>query len=417
MGLKFAQAGWLLFLLAAVVLLLAAVPARYENLSTVNPAGDTGIGDLSPEDALALEQAGLSVAGYALYFTVLETFVSLVFFGSGLVIFWFQRANRMALFTAYALVATGINSSPMIDALALLQPVWELPVTIFRSLALSLVITLFFVFPNGKFIPRWTRWLAVFWIGYNLLWPFFPQLTPPIRLIHNNLAERLRFLWLLAFILTGVLIQVYRFRRVSTPVEKQQTRWVIAGFVFFVSASIVATIPVLLVEMLGASAVLRTLVEIIGFTIVLLSTIGLGISFAVASLRYRLFDIDLVIRKTLVYSILTLLLVGLYAGGVILLQQVFQPTTASGQSPLAIVIVTLALAALFNPLRARIQKIIDRRFYRHAYDMQATLDRFSHQASNELQVDQLASQILDTVDEALEPAHTSLWLRGYSEET
>jgi hypothetical protein len=123
-----------------------------------------------------------------------------------------------------------------------------------------------------------------------------------------------------------------------------------------------------------------------------------------------------VIRKTIVYSLLTLLLVGLYAAGVILLQQLFQSSTGGGQSPLAIVLVTLALAALFNPLRARLQKVIDRRFYRRAYDPEATLDRFAHQVSNELQVEQLCQQILGTVQATLEPSHASLWMQGLSKE-
>lgn len=410
MLLKTVQGAWVLFFLAAVVILLSAVPARYANLSTVNPAGETGIGDLSPADVPALAQAGWSVHAYALYFTVLETIVAVVFFVSGLVLFWFQRTSRMALFTAFALVAFGLNSSPLIDALPFFNPAWDLPITIIRSLALILLILLFFLFPNGQFVPGWTRGLAVIWILYNLAWPFIPQIVPPVRLIHNNLAERLAFLWLALFILLGVLLQVYRFRSVSTPAEKQQTRWVIAGFVFFMAVSLVATIIVIFTQALSDSAVLRVQVEILAFTLVLINTIGLGISFVVASLRYRLFDIDLVIRKTLVYSILTLLLVVFYAGGVILLQQIFQPADSGDQSPLAVVIVTLGLAALFNPLRVRIQKVIDRRFYRRAYDMQAALDRFSQQASNELQIQQLAGHILNSVRTTLEPSRVSLWL-------
>lgn len=416
MRLKLAQAAWVLFFLAAVVILLSAIPARYANLSTINLAGETGIGDLSPQDVPALAQAGWSVHAYALYFTVLETIVAMVFFVSGLVLVWFQRASLMALFTASALVAFGLNSSPLIDALAFFNPAWNLPVTIIRSMSLILLILLFFLFPNGRFVPRWTRGLAVIWILYNLAWPLIPQIVPPVRLIHNNLAERLAFIWLALFILVGVLTQIYRYRSISTPTERQQTRWVIAGFIFFMSASLVATLAVITTQALSNSPVLRVQVEIFAFSLVLINTIGVGISFVVASLRYRLFDIDLVIRKTLVYSVLTLLLVVFYASGVILLQQVFQPATSGEQSPLAIVIVTLALAALFNPLRVRIQKVIDRRFYRRAYDMQTTLDRFSHQASNELQIQQLAGHILNSVRTTLEPTWVSLWLIDHSED-
>lgn len=144
-----------------------------------------------------------------------------------------------------------------------------------------------------------------------------------------------------------------------------------------------------------------------------LTVIGLGLS--VAILRYRLFDIDLIIRRTLLYSLVTVVLALVYSGSVVLLQQVFEAIIGQSDSPLVIVMSTLAIAALFNPLRRRLQAIIDGRFYRRTYDPQTTLDNFSRQIRDELQTSKLCEDILATVQATLEPAQTTLWLLEPSE--
>lgn len=136
----------------------------------------------------------------------------------------------------------------------------------------------------------------------------------------------------------------------------------------------------------------------------------IGLGFSVAILRYRLFDIDLIIRRTLLYSLVTLVLALVYSGSVVILQQVFEAIIGQSDSPLVIVISTLAIAALFNPLRHRLQAVIDRRFNRRTYDPQTALDDFSRQISFELQTDKLCEDILNTVQTTLEPTQTKLWL-------
>ena len=145
----------------------------------------------------------------------------------------------------------------------------------------------------------------------------------------------------------------------------------------------------------------------------LLLPIGMAtfpVAIGIAILRYRLYDIDIIIRRTVQYAILTGLLALVYYGSVVVLQSLVENLTGA-QSPLVIVLSTLAIAALFNPLRTRIQDFIDRRYYRQKYDAEQALARFADTARDEVDLDQLTTALLKMVEETLQPNQVSLWLR------
>ncbi|GAH01973.1 unnamed protein product, partial [marine sediment metagenome] len=217
------------------------------------------------------------------------------------------------------------------------------------------------------------------------------------------------FLWLgagLLLLIPPIIAffgQVYRYRRISTPEQRQQTKWVLYSL-----AVILLSLPIItILTPLFLPPDVQTLLEFhLGFLVAIIIPLSIGVSI----LRYRLWDIDLIIRRTLIYGVLSLLLVLLFFSGVVLLQQAFRAFTGQ-DSPVAIVISTLAIAALFNPLRGRVQEVIDRRFYRRKYDAQKALAEFAATARDEVELEQLTEQLLNVVQETMQPEQVNLWLR------
>jgi hypothetical protein len=223
-----------------------------------------------------------------------------------------------------------------------------------------------------------------------------------------------------ALLVLGLLLclgagQIYRYRRVSTPIQRQQTKWVIYGFLLLIGVNQLFWQPYILIPALQQPDSLYSLLAypddffVIGIVVVTLS---------VAILRYRLWDIDAIINKTLVYGLLTGLLGALYACLVIGLEALARAINeqATGQ-PVVLVVSTLAIATLFQPVRLRIQTLIDRRFYRKKYDAEKALVAFSTPLRNETNLEQIQEQLLAVVQETMQPASLSLWLSSMKQQT
>jgi hypothetical protein len=199
----------------------------------------------------------------------------------------------------------------------------------------------------------------------------------------------------------GVISLYVRFRGVG-QVEREQIKWLAYA------GAVLLTGSVLLYA--GPDSLSETWFRQVGFALWMIGFVGVPVAIGIAIFKYRLYDIDTVINRTLVYGSLTATLVALYFGGIVVLQRVFVLLTGQ-QSTLAVVASTLLIAALFTPLRHRIQGFIDRRFYRSKYDARKTLEAFSAKLRDETNLDALSGDLVGVVRETMQPAHVSLWLR------
>ena len=315
------------------------------------------------------------------------------------VLFWRRPEDWMVMFiSSYLLVYGTVMAGPLERAEAF-YPGWpSLAIDVFQPLFLTTpTVALFVLFPDGRFVPRWTRWLLV--------------LSVPLTVTSLYLPYSYSWAILSLLVLGAFYAQIYRYRYVSTSPERQQTKWVVFGLLLWL----------LLMGLLGVLYIIEinrppgsplpwwSLAGSTGWWLTL-SIVPIALSIAV--LRYRLYEIDLLINRTLVYGSLTAMLAALYFGGVTATQAIFHALTSQEQPPqLTIVVSTLVIAALFNPLRRRIQGFIDRRFYRRKYDAAKTLEAFSAKLRDETDLDALSDDLVGVVRETMQPAHVSLWLK------
>ena len=280
---------------------------------------------------------------------------------------------------------------------------------------LGLGVFLFLLFPDSR-LPgsgwRWFAWLSVpLEVVATIVLAFspgplgsIPIQNPlgveslPSYVIVGDKVETLAF----AFLFVAASSMFVRLRR-ARGVERQQIKWVAYAAMAAASGAILTyTLP----EDLGA-----LWLEWPGFLLLIGGVLGIPVSMGIAITRYRLYEIDLIINRTLVYGALTAILVLFYFGSVTALQSLFSLLTGQGNT-LAIVASTLAIAALFNPLRRRIQGVIDRRFYRRKYDARKTLEAFGSRLREQTDLEKLCEDLAEVVDETMQPAHVSVILRS-----
>ena len=379
---------------------IAAIPYAYaHNISTLDSDR------LTTGQVRVFQDLVLSPEFYAAYTLALPVGTMLVFAATATVIIWRRSEDRMALFCAFMLVIFGgaAVTSDVPQALAAAHPTLRFPVHLLDYLGQVAFGTFFYVFPNGRFVPHWTRWLAIAVAVLYVPDIFFP-------------GSSLDFLGgpgFIGFLISLVVAQVYRYLRVSGPVERQQTKWVVSG----VAVALVGFAALLtLADVVLSPESMGPLVEMVAETCVYGLIALIPLSIGVAILRSGLYEIDIIINRTLVYGSLTVMLVALYFGTIVVLQRLFVAITGE-KSTLAVVASTLAIAALFTPLRRRVQALVDRRFYRRKYDAQKTLEEFGARLRDETDIERLSSNLVAVARETMQPAHAGLWLRPHKAES
>jgi len=401
---------WVAVTLLTLVVLGAGLPARFAHI-------------MQTVDRRPLLELEISTASYAAYVIALDVIVVLAHVAIAAFIFLRRPDDLMAVFVSITLVTNGsILPLTQLFTVAGLEPFWLLldRVPIFVGMVSSIVVL--YIFPDGRFVPQATRLLALTWAALM----FFAIFTPGSPLSMATWHILIQFVVVIAWAGTGMFAQVFRYENVSRPIERQQAKWALFGLFaatvgpVLVLANVQAdmispAVPNVLYQRMGSGFfTLSFLVSMAGLTVFKLASLLFPLTFAIAVLRYRLWDIDLIIRRTLIYAALSGALVLVYLGSIVLFQEVLSAFTRA--SELAIVVSTLATAALISPLRRRIQFGIDRRFYRNRYDAEKILAAFSASLRDQVDLDELKDRLLVVLEDTLQPEHTSLWLRPTGEQ-
>jgi signal transduction histidine kinase len=385
-----ARAVWLMLVIPSLGLTVVSFPVYYQQIqkpcvdaTTCNIAGAMTVKGLR-----ALVALGVSVNGYAAFLTIFWAVIFIIWCGIGFLIFWRRSDDGMALLTAFFLVM--YNTWPTTPALSITYPALTIPV-ILMALAGQICLWLFFLlFPSGRLVPRWMGAI----IPLTIIQAIFFVAPPTSPFSANNLP--VWFNAVLSLTVPGAIIfsQVYRYRRASTPVERQQTKWVAFAITAVVTGFIVFGLLFnVFFPMVNQSNSPYSLLQIIYPLLLLLLPVSVGI----AILRYRLWDIDIIIKRTLVYGILTACVVGIYVLIVGYLGALFH----SNGNLLISLIATGVVAVVFQPLRNLLQRGVNRLFYGQRDEPYVVLAGLGQRLKTTLDPDAVFSTIVETVKEAL----------------
>jgi hypothetical protein len=384
--------------LAALLFLL---PAYFSFLHTVCLGSACPTGQLTPQVVQALRAVGLSVDVFVASTLAFTLLALLMCWSVAAVIVWRKSDEWMALLVSVMLILMGTS---YVTHLLLQQPSpWQMPALLLDLLTFGVLFLVFCLFPNGRSIPSWFALLPLGWIAWGVV---------SICLHEVPRFYALHLMGFLGGLIAIVGAQVYRYRRVSTLEERQQTKWVVWGAGVAMIGVVGVSLPEMLFPTLIGQSWLYRLLDAPALTLALF--LG-AFSIGMAILRAHLWDIDVLINRTLVYSMLTASLALIYVVLVMALQFLLRGLF-SQTNEVALVASTLIIAALFHPLRRRIQVGIEGRFYRRKYDAAHVLEAFAARlrSRDEIELTTLTQDLLEVVEETMQPAQVSLWLRPHT---
>jgi hypothetical protein len=453
------RVAWGIAALIVVGSFAAQLPGHYADLQRVCTGPVCAYGQLSPSAAESFQQLGISLGSYAVLRTSLTLLVALTWFVIAAMLAWQKPNDWLALLVALWFIiagtatitgAFGLGTGSTVQGHELYAHVVNL------GAEYGLILVVFALFRTRRFAPRAAFWLLI-GIGFFAAGPLPDSnpLTLPLRLgvLTGLLVAQIYHVWrftgrelqwttqwatigltvvigvataflviadvdrsltTLATLLFYVAVagaevmQLSRYWQVAGPLGRQQTKWIAFGVAVFVILAAMLLAPVIFLPSLGTSGSFYQTIHTL--VLIVVSLVG-PVTITLAILRYRLWDIDSLINRTLVYGSLTSLLGALYAGLLISLESLAGLLNKQAGQPLVLVVSTLATAALIQPLRTRLQQVIDRRFYRRKYDAEKTLAAFSATLQNEVDLEQVRSQLLSVIEETMQPTQVTLWLR------
>jgi signal transduction histidine kinase len=397
--------GWAIVAALAVGLFAAGVRSEMVQLQSpcLTPVCTTG--QLPPEGLAALSGLGLTPALYAGITVAMDIVFAAAYTFVGVLIFWRRSEDRVAVFASLALLIFGTATFGFtMAALAAQHPAFQGPVALLHFVGAAFFGLFLYTFPDGRFVPRWTRWVAGLWIGWQLIEQIYPAwATDPSG--WQPLVESV--VWLAA-LGTVVFSQIRRYLHASSLGERQQIKWVVFGIsVAFAGFLVINVILSALDAAPEPATPASVLAYLIGYTfasylIMLLVPVSIGI----AMLRYHLFDVDLVINRTLVYGTLTACVIGLY---VLVVGSLGTLVQSRGNLLVSLVAVGL-IAVVFAPLRGRLQRTVNRLLYGDRDEPYAVVSRLGERLEATLTPDAVLPTVVLTLKERLKLSYAAIEL-------
>jgi hypothetical protein len=423
-GLAAARSVWIVL---AVALLGMVVYSFGWNDAWMNPA-------LPAAELSTLQQLGIRLSAYAVILATLELMVVISFSAAAFVIFWSKRDDGTALLVATALLTFGVTVFPVISI-----PALQGIVRIVQIVGIATAGLTIFLFPNGRFFPAWTRLLASvlgIWLTALLIFPEVSSSLVSLDWLNPAHSVVRLFAWLLGTDITtgtftqavqsirdigvvsmlvggfgaGAVAQVYRYSHTADPAERQQTKLVVFGLAVAVTSAVLYYLPPVFLESLREPGALRWIFQAAGQAVFSVTLILVPLFLLIAVLRYRLWDVDVLINRTLVYVLLTGVLAAVYFGTVYVFQALVRAVTGQG-SDWVLVGSTLVIAALFRPVRDRVQIFIDRRFYREKVDYRRAFLEFGRELRTLIDLPELERTLVNRVIELLHTRYAAIYLR------
>lgn len=403
--LQFARAAWFVVLGLTVALFVVSIPVQIAESQIIcnSPVANDcfNLGQLTPQLLQEIEQIGLSLGFYVGYTTIVQVAFPIVFLGVGALIYWRKSDDWMALIVSLTLVVFGLGAfASTTKLLPLAFPTLSLPILLLQFLGNALLVVFVFLFPDGRLVPRWILWL----MPLILLREGINSLLPESDIANSGGWFALQ----LVEVALALYAQIYRYRRVSGPVQRQQTKWVVYGM----AMAFIGYFGIILLFGIGFTGWTTNVLAVLFLETALPSFLVLiPLSILVAILRYRLYEIDLLINRTLVYVPLTAILAGIFAASISLTQRLFVALTGQ-QSDAGTVLTTLIVVAAFDPLKTSLQHLVDRRFKERS-DPSKQLKSYGNQVDaivHILRADESARRLLDEAMKAFEVTSGAVFL-------
>ena len=403
--LRAARLAWCLAVFVAALFLVGLAPARMNQIFS-----------LAADNAEGLRQLGLSEEFFAGYLTALDLLLSLVFAGCGIILFLRKSDNWLSILVSVCAIVQGVAMVRPEDTFGVAPPEWRtFAILLTAAVGIACILCLV-VLPDGRFVPAYTKPVTGFWaVCLVARYGFFPQFARPDGRPVSDVANPGPWVSLLILMLaiggfvTAGVAQVQRYRRLTDATQRQQIKWYVFGLTVAIVGIVVTQLPAIFLPAVHDPGVARIVYALVAVPVFYLATMTIPVTLLFALLRYRLWEVDALINRSLVYGALTAALIAVYFASAAILQRGIESLTGQ-RSDLAIMASTLMIALLFQPMRARLQALIDQRFYRRSLSFREAFAEFAHEVRTIIDLRQLLSLLVDRTADVLDVTHAAVFL-------